>query len=156
MALTKLLSIEGAPHNILVNEESDKLLDNDQLVQEAIHAVEQNGIVFLDEIDKICVRDGRSGGDVSREGVQRDLLPIVEGSNVQTKYGMVKTDHVLFIAAGFPLSLGRFGKIPMHDARFMGGFQAGADNRRDAHDGPLLPFDAAGQAGDKQLGRRRS
>src|SRR6202163_2981129 len=87
-------------HDILINEESDKLLDNDQLVQEAIHAVEQNGIVFLDEIDKICVRDGRVGGDVSREGVQRDLLPLIEGTTVSTKHGAVKTDHILFIASG--------------------------------------------------------
>ena len=85
---------------ILVNEESDKLLDGDQLVLEAINAVENNGIVFLDEIDKICVRDGRSGGDVSREGVQRDLLPLIEGTTVSTKHGAVKTDHVLFIASG--------------------------------------------------------
>ena len=87
-------------HEILVNEEADKLLDNDQLVQEAIDAVENNGIVFLDEIDKICVRDGRSGGDVSREGVQRDLLPLIEGTTVSTKHGAVKTDHILFIASG--------------------------------------------------------
>src|SRR5471032_1673470 len=87
-------------HELLVNEESDKLLDSDQLTQEAIHAVENNGIVFLDEIDKICVRDGRSGGDVSREGVQRDLLPLIEGTTVSTKHGAVKTDHILFIASG--------------------------------------------------------
>jgi ATP-dependent HslUV protease ATP-binding subunit HslU len=87
-------------HDILVNEESDKLLDNDQLVQESIRAVEQNGIVFLDEIDKICAREGRYGGDVSREGVQRDLLPLIEGTTVATKHGTVKTDHILFIASG--------------------------------------------------------
>jgi ATP-dependent HslUV protease ATP-binding subunit HslU len=87
-------------HEVLVNEESDKLLDQDQLVQESIHAVENNGIVFLDEIDKICVRDGRVGGDVSREGVQRDLLPLIEGTTVSTKHGPVKTDHILFIASG--------------------------------------------------------
>src|SRR6202012_2271187 len=87
-------------HELLVNEESDKLLDSDQLVQESIHAVENNGIVFLDEIDKTCVRDGRSGGGVSREGVQRDLLPLTEGTTVATKYGQVKTDHILFIASG--------------------------------------------------------
>src|SRR6186713_1915396 len=87
-------------HEILVAEESDKLLDQEQLVQEAIRAVEQNGIVFLDEIDKITVRDGRVGGDVSREGVQRDLLPLIEGTTVSTKHGSVKTDHVLFIASG--------------------------------------------------------
>src|SRR5689334_23345333 len=87
-------------HEILVAEESDKLLDTDQLVLEAIGAVENNGIVFLDEIDKICVRDGRVGGDVSREGVQRDLLPLIEGTTVTTKHGAVKTDHILFIASG--------------------------------------------------------
>jgi len=87
-------------HEILVNEESDKLLDTDQLVQESIKAVEQNGIVFLDEIDKICAREGRYGGDVSREGVQRDLLPLIEGTTVSTKHGPVKTDHILFIASG--------------------------------------------------------
>jgi ATP-dependent HslUV protease ATP-binding subunit HslU len=87
-------------YDILVNEESDKLLDTDQLTQEAIKAVEQNGIVFLDEIDKICARDGRIGADVSREGVQRDLLPLIEGTTVATKHGSVKTDHILFIASG--------------------------------------------------------
>ena len=96
---TRRLTVENS-HEILVNEESDKLLDSDQLVLEAINAVENNGIVFLDEIDKICVRDGRSGGDVSREGVQRDLLPLIEGTTVSTKHGAVKTDHVLFIASG--------------------------------------------------------
>jgi ATP-dependent HslUV protease ATP-binding subunit HslU len=96
---TRRLTVEDS-HEILVNEESDKLLDNDQLVQESINAVENNGIVFLDEIDKICVRDGRTGGDVSREGVQRDLLPLIEGTTVSTKHGTVKTDHVLFIASG--------------------------------------------------------
>jgi ATP-dependent HslUV protease ATP-binding subunit HslU len=87
-------------YGILVNEESDKLLDTDQLTQEAIKAVEQNGIVFLDEIDKICARDGRIGADVSREGGQRDLLPLIEGTTVATKHGSVKTDHILFIASG--------------------------------------------------------
>jgi ATP-dependent HslUV protease ATP-binding subunit HslU len=90
----------GESHDILVNEESDKLLDNDQVVAESIHAVEQNGIVFLDEIDKIAGREGRIGADVSREGVQRDLLPLIEGTTVSTKHGAVKTDHVLFIASG--------------------------------------------------------
>ncbi len=85
---------------LLINEESDKLLDNDQLVHEAIEAVENNGIVFIDEIDKICARSERMGADVSREGVQRDLLPLIEGTTVGTKYGPVKTDHVLFIASG--------------------------------------------------------
>jgi ATP-dependent HslUV protease ATP-binding subunit HslU len=87
-------------HEALVTEESDKLLDQDVVVREAIHAVEQNGIVFLDEIDKICVRSDRMGGDVSREGVQRDLLPLIEGTTVSTKHGPVKTDHILFIASG--------------------------------------------------------
>jgi ATP-dependent HslUV protease ATP-binding subunit HslU len=97
---TRRLTVESS-HEILVNEESDKLLDSDQLVQEAISVVENNGIVFLDEIDKICVREGRSGGgDVSREGVQRDLLPLIEGTTVSTKHGAVKTDHILFIASG--------------------------------------------------------
>ncbi|MFY9957290.1 ATP-dependent protease ATPase subunit HslU [Bradyrhizobium sp.] len=96
---TRRLTVASS-HEILVNEESDKLLDNDQLVQESIGAVENNGIVFLDEIDKICVRDGRVGGDVSREGVQRDLLPLIEGTTVSTKHGAVKTDHILFIASG--------------------------------------------------------
>src|SRR6478735_8261754 len=90
----------GESHDVLINEESDKLLDQEQLVQESIKAVEQNGIVFLDEIDKITARDGRVGGDVSREGVQRDLLPLIEGTTVSTKHGAVKTDHILFIASG--------------------------------------------------------
>jgi ATP-dependent HslUV protease ATP-binding subunit HslU len=96
---TRRLTVADS-HEILVNEESDKLLDTDQLVQEAINAVENNGIVFLDEIDKICVRENRLGGDVSREGVQRDLLPLIEGTTVSTKHGTVKTDHILFIASG--------------------------------------------------------
>ena len=89
-------------YDILIAEESDKLIDTDQLTGEAINAVENNGIVFLDEIDKICSRaDGtRIGADVSREGVQRDLLPLIEGTTISTKYGPVKTDHVLFIASG--------------------------------------------------------
>jgi ATP-dependent HslUV protease ATP-binding subunit HslU len=87
-------------HDILVAEESDKLLDQEALVAEAIKSVENNGIVFLDEIDKITARDGRVGGDVSREGVQRDLLPLIEGTTVSTKHGAVKTDHILFIASG--------------------------------------------------------
>ena len=87
---------------ILIQEESDKMIDADQIVTEAIRAVEDNGIVFLDEIDKICSRSegGRIGADVSREGVQRDLLPLIEGTTVATKHGPVKTDHVLFIASG--------------------------------------------------------
>ena len=86
-------------YEILINEESDRLLDDESLIQEAISQVQNNGIVFLDEIDKITARGGRSG-DVSREGVQRDLLPLVEGTTVQTKHGPVKTDHVLFVASG--------------------------------------------------------
>src|SRR5512144_1362584 len=85
---------------ILMAEEADKLIDNDTTVQEAIRNVENNGIVFLDEIDKICARSERIGADVSREGVQRDLLPLIEGTTVGTKYGPVKTDHILFIASG--------------------------------------------------------
>jgi len=84
----------------LIAEESDKLLDQDALVQDAIRQVENNGIVFLDEIDKIAGREGRVGADVSREGVQRDLLPLIEGTTVATKHGPVKTDHILFIASG--------------------------------------------------------
>jgi len=97
---TRRVSVHES-YDILINEESDKLLDTDQLTQEAIKTVENNGIVFLDEIDKICARDGRVGGaDVSREGVQRDLLPLIEGTTVATKHGSVKTDHILFIASG--------------------------------------------------------
>ena len=90
-------------HRVLVAEESDKLLDQEMIVREATTAVEQNGIVFIDEIDKICGRGERLGGggpDVSREGVQRDLLPLIEGTTVATKHGAVKTDHILFIASG--------------------------------------------------------
>lgn len=86
--------------DILMAEESDKLIDQDMMIQEAIRNVENDGIVFLDEIDKICARSERAGADVSREGVQRDLLPLIEGTTVSTKYGPVKTDHVLFIASG--------------------------------------------------------
>jgi ATP-dependent HslUV protease ATP-binding subunit HslU len=96
---TRRVTVKDA-YEPLISEESDKLLDQEQLVQESIRAVEQNGIVFLDEIDKITARDGRIGGDVSREGVQRDLLPLIEGTTVSTKHGSVKTDHILFIASG--------------------------------------------------------
>ncbi|GGF32732.1 ATP-dependent protease ATPase subunit HslU [Aliidongia dinghuensis] len=85
---------------VLMAEESDKLLDSDVVTREAVQAVEQNGIVFIDEIDKICARSERGGADVSREGVQRDLLPLIEGTVVATKHGPVKTDHILFIASG--------------------------------------------------------
>jgi ATP-dependent HslUV protease ATP-binding subunit HslU len=88
-------------YEVLMAEESDKLLDQERVTREALTAVEQNGIVFLDEIDKISAREGRMGGaDVSREGVQRDLLPLIEGTTVATKHGAVKTDHILFIASG--------------------------------------------------------
>jgi len=87
-------------YEVLIAEESDKLLDQEQVTQDAIRAVEQNGIVFLDEVDKICARAEKQGGDVSREGVQRDLLPLIEGTTVATKHGAVKTDHILFIASG--------------------------------------------------------
>jgi ATP-dependent HslUV protease ATP-binding subunit HslU len=93
-------TVAGA-HAPLVAEEADKLLDNDNILREAIETVENHGIVFLDEIDKICARsEMRGGGDVSREGVQRDLLPLIEGTTVATKHGPVKTDHILFIASG--------------------------------------------------------
>ena len=87
-------------YELLIADESDKMLDNDSLIAEAIEAVENNGIVFLDEIDKIAVNEQRGGAGVSREGVQRDLLPLIEGTVVSTKHGQVKTDHILFIASG--------------------------------------------------------
>jgi ATP-dependent HslUV protease ATP-binding subunit HslU len=96
---TRRVTVKDA-HPLLLTEEADKLIDQDAIVQDAIHAVENNGIVFLDEIDKIAGREGRSGADVSREGVQRDLLPLIEGTTVSTKHGPVKTDHILFIASG--------------------------------------------------------
>ncbi len=87
-------------HEILLNEEADKLIEEDKIIKSAKNVTENNGIVFLDEIDKISARTDRVGGDVSREGVQRDLLPLIEGTTVSTKYGPVKTDHILFIASG--------------------------------------------------------
>jgi ATP-dependent HslUV protease ATP-binding subunit HslU len=90
----------GQSYDVVLAEESDKLLDQEQVTREALSATEQNGIVFLDEIDKISGREGRMGADVSREGVQRDLLPLIEGTTVSTKHGAVKTDHILFIASG--------------------------------------------------------
>jgi ATP-dependent HslUV protease ATP-binding subunit HslU len=107
-ALSKMFGGRSRPRRItvresyelLIAEESDRLIDQDQMVRDAIRAVENDGIVFLDEIDKICAREGRMGADVSREGVQRDLLPIIEGTTVATKHGPVKTDHILFIASG--------------------------------------------------------
>ena len=99
-AKTRRLTVAEA-HGPLLAEEADKLLDQDAILREAIETTEQNGIVFLDEIDKICARsEFRGGGDVSREGVQRDLLPLIEGTTVATKHGQVKTDHILFIASG--------------------------------------------------------
>jgi ATP-dependent HslUV protease ATP-binding subunit HslU len=95
---TRRVNVKDA-HPLLLAEESDKLLDQESVTQEAIKAVENNGIVFLDEIDKICAREGMRG-DVSREGVQRDLLPLIEGTTVNTKHGPVKSDHILFIASG--------------------------------------------------------
>jgi len=95
---TRRVSVKDS-HDLLTAEEADKLIDQDKIVAEAIEAVENNGIVFLDEIDKICAKDGRDGS-VSREGVQRDLLPLIEGTTVSTKHGSVKTDHILFIASG--------------------------------------------------------
>ena len=90
----------AAARKVFIQEEADKLIDMDEVAETAVHVAEKSGIVFLDEIDKVAVKDGVSGPDVSREGVQRDILPIVEGSTVMTKYGPVKTDHILFIAAG--------------------------------------------------------
>jgi ATP-dependent HslUV protease ATP-binding subunit HslU len=90
----------GESYALLMEEEADKLLDQEQVIKEGVRAAEQNGIVFLDEIDKISGRENRGGADVSREGVQRDLLPLIEGTSVSTKYGAVRTEHVLFIASG--------------------------------------------------------
>jgi ATP-dependent HslUV protease ATP-binding subunit HslU len=95
----KRMSVKDS-YEVLISEESDKLLDQDKVVQEATASVENNGIVFIDEIDKISARSERQGADVSREGVQRDLLPLIEGTTVSTKHGPVKTDHILFIASG--------------------------------------------------------
>jgi ATP-dependent HslUV protease ATP-binding subunit HslU len=95
----KKLKIKDA-FKVLVEEESSKLVNQEDLKEQAIESLEQNGIVFIDEIDKICKREGTGSADVSREGVQRDLLPLVEGSTVSTKHGMVKTDHILFITSG--------------------------------------------------------
>ena len=104
----KAFGQKGKPRRVLVKdaygplltEESDKLIDQEAIVHAAIREVENNGIVFLDEIDKICAREGKGGADVSREGVQRDLLPLIEGTTVATKHGAVKSDHILFIASG--------------------------------------------------------
>ena len=96
---TRKMTVAEA-YTVLIQEESDKLLDTEKVVREAIDLVEQNGIVFIDEIDKICARSDHKGADVSREGVQRDLLPLIEGTSVSTKHGTVKTDHILFITSG--------------------------------------------------------
>ena len=95
----KKMSVKES-HEILINEESDKLIEQDKIIKSAKNTTENNGIVFLDEIDKISARTDRVGGDVSREGVQRELLPLIEGTTVSTKYGPIKTDHILFIASG--------------------------------------------------------
>jgi len=95
----KKMSVKES-HEILINEEADKLIEEDKIIKSAIDSTENNGIVFLDEIDKISGRTDRASGDVSREGVQRDLLPLIEGTTVSTKYGPIKTDHILFIASG--------------------------------------------------------
>jgi len=95
----KKMSVKES-HDILINDESDKLIEQDKIIKAAKIATENNGIVFLDEIDKISNRGDRIGADVSREGVQRDLLPLIEGTTVNTKYGPIKTDHILFIASG--------------------------------------------------------
>ena len=86
-------------YDLLISEEADKLLDDETVTKAALEAVQDNGIVFIDEIDKVCARAETRGADVSREGVQRDLLPLIEGTTVSTKYGPVKTDHILFIAS---------------------------------------------------------
>ncbi|KMW58913.1 ATP-dependent hsl protease ATP-binding subunit HslU [Candidatus Rhodobacter oscarellae] len=97
--VTRKLTVAES-YAVLIGEEADKLLDDETVTRAAISAVEENGIVFLDEIDKVCARQEHKGGDVSREGVQRDLLPLIEGTTVSTKHGPVKTDHILFIASG--------------------------------------------------------
>ncbi|MEO0568361.1 MAG: ATP-dependent protease ATPase subunit HslU [Pseudomonadota bacterium] len=97
---TKRKMTVAESYDVLIGEEADKLLDDETVNRTALEAVEQNGIVFLDEIDKVCARQEARGGDVSREGVQRDLLPLIEGTTVSTKYGSIKTDHILFIASG--------------------------------------------------------
>ena len=97
---TKRKMTVSQSHDVLMEEEADKLLDDEAVTRRAMSAVEENGIVFLDEIDKVCARSDARGADVSREGVQRDLLPLIEGTTVSTKYGTIKTDHILFIASG--------------------------------------------------------
>jgi len=96
---SKAMTVKEA-YKILMNEEGDKLIDEEKIVEKALHLTENYGIVFIDEMDKICARSDIKGGEVSREGVQRDLLPLIEGTSISTKYGIVKTDHILFIASG--------------------------------------------------------
>jgi ATP-dependent HslUV protease ATP-binding subunit HslU len=116
---------------LLIEEEAAKLVNPEELKQDAIDAVEQHGIVFIDEIDKICKRGGNSSGpDVSREGVQRDLLPLVEGCTVSTKHGMVKTDHILFIASGAFQVASPSDLIPELQGRLPIRVELGADHRR--------------------------
>ena len=103
---------------LIIREEANKLIDNDKVNQEAVTRAEQNGIIFIDEVDKIASRQGMQGPDVSREGVQRDLLPIVEGSSINTRYGIVKTDHILFLAAGAFHSAKPSDLIPEFQGRF--------------------------------------
>jgi len=103
---------------VLCRQEADKLIDHDKATQEALERTEKNGIIFIDEIDKIAGRQGGQGPDVSREGVQRDLLPIVEGSSINTRYGIVKTDHILFISAGAFHSSKPSDLIPEFQGRF--------------------------------------
>jgi ATP-dependent HslUV protease ATP-binding subunit HslU len=98
-AIKKKMNVKES-HNVLVAQESDKMIEEDKIIKEAKRSTEENGIVFLDEIDKVSARGDRAGGDVSREGVQRDLLPLIEGTTVNTKHGPIKTDHILFIASG--------------------------------------------------------
>lgn len=97
--ITKKMKV-GDSYDVLMKEEADSLLDEEKIVELALESVENDGIVFLDEIDKICAAENRRGGEVSREGVQRDLLPLIEGTSVSTKHGIIKTDHILFIASG--------------------------------------------------------
>ena len=97
--VTKRMTVSES-YELLIGEEADKLLDDETVKTTALASVEENGIVFLDEIDKVCAKSDARGGDVSREGVQRDLLPLIEGTTVSTKHGAVKTDHILFIASG--------------------------------------------------------
>ena len=131
---------------VLIDEEAAKLVNDDELKTKALNNVEQNGIVFLDEIDKIASRQETMGADVSRQGVQRDLLPLVEGTTVATKYGMIKTDHILFIASGafhlakpsdlIPELQGRFPDSRRARIAFGRGFRTDPDGHRRLPDAP--------------------